>query len=52
MRTRTCAWLLAGLLLLPLKLHLSLLQFGLDPDAVRGRFGYYFDRFAVVEEHA
>ena len=27
-------------------------QFGLDPDAVRARFGFYFDRFPVVEEHA
>jgi hypothetical protein len=26
-------------------------QFGLDPDAVRARFGYYFERFPVVTEH-
>ena len=27
-------------------------HFGLDPDAVRARFGFYFDRFPVVAEHA
>jgi hypothetical protein len=27
-------------------------QFGLDPDDVRARFGYYFDRFRVVAEPA
>jgi hypothetical protein len=26
-------------------------QFGLDPDALRARFGYYFDRFPIVTEH-
>ena len=26
-------------------------QFGLDPEAVRARFGYYFERFPVVAEH-
>jgi hypothetical protein len=26
-------------------------QFGLDPDALRGRFGYYFERFPIVTEH-
>ena len=26
-------------------------QFGLDPDAIRARFGYYFERFPVVAEH-
>jgi hypothetical protein len=25
-------------------------DFGLDPDAVRSRFGYYFDRFPVMVE--
>jgi hypothetical protein len=26
-------------------------DFGLDPDTVRARFGYYFDRFPVAVEH-
>ena len=26
-------------------------QFGLDPDALRARFGYYFERFPIVTEH-
>jgi hypothetical protein len=26
-------------------------DFGLDPDEVRARFGYYFDRFPVIAEH-
>ena len=27
-------------------------DFGLDPDDVRARFGYYFDRFPVAVEDA
>jgi len=27
-------------------------DFGLDPEVVRARFGYYFDRFPVAVEDA